>query len=133
MRIIFTLTAILLLAVGVVNYIWLSPGADQSAQDLSLMEDSADLGQELVELLPNYDQREKEENAPITQAVDNNLYAIDADEILEKSGAALQVLVDDYDQALLDPEKKKRIEQQMEEVSKEHKKAILAKLNKGEL
>lgn len=133
MRIICTITVIFLLAGGVVNYIWFSPDAAQSVQDFSVMEDNAGLGQKLVESLPNYDQREKEGNMAIAQVLGANLSTFDADEMLEKSEVALQVLVDDYDQALSDPKEKKRIEQQMEEVSKEHKKAILAKLNKGEL
>lgn len=136
MRMIFIFTIIFLLASGVVNYIWLTP-TSSPLTEVSLPNNKAidpvDIEANIVEPLPDYDLREKEVNIVVKQEIDASLSDVDVDIMLEQSEAALQVLVTDYDQVLSDPEAKKMIEQQVAEVGSAHKKAILAKLSKGEL
>jgi cell division septal protein FtsQ len=134
MRIIFTV--IFLLAFGVISYIWLTPAFSPLAE-VSLPNNKAVdpdyIESKIVESLPDYDLREKKGNTVVTQVINESLSGVDVDIMLEKSEAALQALVVDYDQVLSDPEAKKMIEQQASEVGKEHKKAVLAKLRNGEL
>lgn len=82
-------------------------------------------------LLPDYDLRGKQAKTVIEISAEVDNY--DADKVLAQSEATLQVMITDYDQVLFDPVARKLIEAQVKEEGKEYKKAILAKMSKGEL
>lgn len=133
MRILIIFVVIVTLVFGVINYISITPSISSSTDVSVSKKQLLNKGTKIQEQLPDYDLREREVNNVITKNFDEGSSGENFDEMLEKSEATLEGLVTDYDQVLSDPEAKKTIEYQAAKVGEIHKKAILAKLSKGEI
>ncbi|WDE04114.1 hypothetical protein SG34_022565 [Thalassomonas viridans] len=111
----------------------LESGPGQAANQEQLKPVTNPLGNKPVNTLPDFDQRKL---AKVREAA-KELVAVDAsfnaDEVLAQSEQQLDVIIQEYNQVLDDPGARKALEQRMKEAAQAYKKAVLAKVNKGEI
>jgi len=130
MKLIFDVKSVilLLLLLSLGGYFLLGSSWQQQGQEESGLNQ-----QQAAQPLPDFDRRKavqaakpKPEQAPVD--ADFN-----ADEVLAQSQQQLDVIIEEYNQVLGDPEARKVLEQRMQETAQQYKKAILAKVRKGEI
>jgi len=82
--------------------------------------------------LPDYDTRRKESTSSPVNKLDL-IKDYDADSELSQSAEALQSMITEYNDVLSDSEARKQIAIKAQEAGDKYKKAILAKIERGEL
>ncbi len=128
------LVLIVLITIGILSVTFFSPdnSQDNDHDESNKATPDREMTRNESQTLPDYDQRKKQVIALIEmpQELEDNF---NADDVLEQSEQALKVMIDDYNQALDNPEERKEIERQVKKSGEQYKKALLVKLKKGDI
>ncbi|WDE13109.1 hypothetical protein [Thalassomonas haliotis] len=126
----FNLLLLVLLSLG--GYFVFTQGPEGTGQEAGPVNKQAQAGA----ALPDFDQRKVTHAAKSAEQASEALPVdadFNADEVLVSAGQQLDVIINEYNQVLDDPKARKALEQRMQQTAVAYKKAILAKVRKGEI